>query len=85
MEMESAEVEKYKDFLEKVRQENSDEYSEIKDILARFAVLQKSKADLTEKQDALSKQLERKRTAVNEQESKLKSQILSLNSDIKGL
>lgn len=54
MEMESAEVEKYKDFLEKVRQENSDEYSEIKDILARFAILQKSKADLTERQQSLT-------------------------------
>lgn len=85
MAMESAEVEKYKDFLEKVRQENSDEYSEIKDILSRFAVLQKSKADLTEKQQALTNQLEKKKTAVNDQESKLKSQILSLNSDIKNL
>ena len=46
---ESTAVQKYRDVLERVREENSDEYSEIKDILARYTVLQKSKSDLTEK------------------------------------
>jgi hypothetical protein len=50
MDMENRAVDKYRDFLERVREENSDEYSEIKDILARYTVLQKSKADLTQKQ-----------------------------------
>ena len=39
-------VEGYQKFLEKVREENSDEYTSIADILKRYNVLKKSGKDL---------------------------------------
>lgn len=39
-------MEKYQDFLEKVRAENPDEYTEISDILSRYRTLQNSQTKL---------------------------------------
>ena len=52
--METREVLVYQTFLEKVREENSDEYAELKDILSRHTVLNASKDELEKRRDELT-------------------------------
>ena len=54
MTVEIKEVEIYQKFLEKVREENSDEYSEINDVLSRYKVLTSSRKDLEKKRNNMS-------------------------------
>lgn len=42
-------VQKYNDFLEEVKNQHNDEYSEVGDILSRFYILNESKRDLFNK------------------------------------
>lgn len=56
--METKEVIVYQTFLEKVREENSDEYAELKDILSRYTVLLSSRDELEKRQGELTAQLD---------------------------
>ena len=51
MKQEQDQVEIYHKFLADVRMQNSDEYSEISDILARYKTLKSSQFDLKKKQE----------------------------------
>lgn len=65
MTSEIKEVEVYQKFLEKVREENSDEYSEINDVLSRYKVLISSRTELEKRRKDLGDVLEDKIKTVN--------------------
>jgi hypothetical protein len=56
----------YQDYLQKVRNDNPDEYGELKDILSRYRVLIKSSGELKTRQQDLAKHLEAKQAEVDE-------------------
>ena len=75
-------MEQYQNFLEKVRDKNSDEYQEIGDILARYQVLRDTQNDLTRKLNNLDNELKQKRDSVNKYEKVMETSIMTLNNDI---
>jgi chromosome segregation ATPase len=75
----------YQDYLQKVRNDNPDEYGELKDILSRYRVLIKSSSELKARQQELANQLETKQDSVDKQEQELKTQILTLNTELLSL
>jgi len=66
-------MKKYEAYLESVRDRNTDEYSELNDILSRYATLKKSNTTLTEKMQQLEKQLENLKTTVATYEKDMKT------------
>lgn len=75
-------MKKYEAYLESVRDRNTDEYSELNDILARYATLKKSNTKLNERMQQLESELEELKTTVANYEKDMKTQIMQLNNDI---
>ena len=55
-----AAVQKYNDFLEDVRNQHNDEYTEVGDILSRYYILNESKRDLFQKLQKMDDQIQQK-------------------------
>lgn len=72
----------YQDYLQKVKNENPDEYTELKDILSRYKVLIKSQSELKAKQLELSRQLDSKTSSVAKTEDELNNLIMNLNTEM---
>ena len=69
-------MKKYEAYLESVRDRNTDEYSELNDILARYATLKKSNTKLNERMQQLESELEELKTTVATYEKDMKTQIM---------
>ena len=78
-------MKKYEAYLESVRDRNTDEYSELNDILARYATLKKSNMKLSDKMQQLETELEELKQTVANYEKDMKTQIMQLNNEIAGL
>lgn len=75
-------MKKYEAYLESVRDRNTDEYSELNDILSRYATLKKSNTKLNERMQQLETELEELKQTVANYEKDMKTQIMQLNNDI---
>jgi predicted nucleic acid-binding Zn-ribbon protein len=75
-------VEQYQIYLEKVREKNSDEYSEISDILARYTTLTDAHFKLKGDLEAKEKQLAEIKASVVKYEKDMNTEIMKLNNNI---
>lgn len=75
-------MKKYEDFLERVREKNSDEFSDISDILARYETLKKSHSSLSRKSQKLEEELQQIKLRRDQYEKERKDEMLELNIEI---
>ena len=73
---------KYEAYLDRVKEENPDEYQELADILARYKTLQTSNQNLSKNLNSLEKNLDGLKNALNKYEKEMKTDIMQLNNDI---
>ena len=66
-------VEQYQSFLERVRSENIDIYSEVREIRERFMTQDKTRKDLTKRKAEISEMYEKKRAEVNNYERSMEN------------
>ena len=76
---------KYESYLDKVKDENPDEYQELADILARYKTLQTSNLNLSKNLGSLEKNLDQLKNSLNKYEKDMKTDIMQLNNDIANL
>jgi multidrug resistance efflux pump len=82
IETKTAAMREYGDYLESVKQNNQDEYSEIGDILSRYNTLKQSNVKLEESKKNLENAFDEMKTDASEYEKKKKNEIMSLNNDV---
>lgn len=75
-------MQKYEEFLENVKRENPDEYSELSDILSRFKTLRDSNQSLQENQKYIQDKLDSLTNQVNTHTKDMDSKIMGINNDI---
>ena len=78
-------VEKYQNFLEEVKSQNNDEFTEVTEISARYRTLSKLQEDLSKKKEGLDRQLEEKKTEVSNFERGMEAKVMSLGNQIANL
>ena len=78
-------MEQYQSFLEDVRNQNQDDYSEVNEIRNRHKTLDTTKRNLLAKKAQITEMYESKRAEVNNYERKMENKIMSLNNDISKL
>mmetsp|Transcript_39787 Transcript_39787/g.38345 ORF Transcript_39787/g.38345 Transcript_39787/m.38345 type:complete len:98 (-) Transcript_39787:382-675(-) len=74
-------MKKYEKYLENVRDQNNDEYTDLSEILARYWTLKNANTNLIETRDKLNKDLEDLKNEVTAYEKTMKISIMSLNND----
>jgi len=75
----------YGRYLESVKNNNQDEYSEISDILSRYNTLKQSNIKLEESKRQLENRFDEMKNQTNEYEKIKKTEIMSLNNDVANL
>lgn len=75
-------MKKYEEYLESVKERNSDEYSELQDILARYKTLKDSNEKLNKKMAELERELDGLKNQVVKYEKDMKTDIMQLNNEI---
>jgi len=78
-------VEQYQSFLDEVRTQNSDDYSEVNEISNRHKILDTTKRSLMKKKTEITNMYEQKRAEVHQYELKMLNKIMNLNNDISKL
>ena len=78
-------VEKYQEFLENVKSQNSDDYSEVIEIRDRYHTLNSTSEALNKKKIELDQILEEKKTEVSNFERGMESKVMALGNDIASL
>ena len=73
---------KYEDFLEKVKSQYSDEFTEITDILNRYETLKKTNKELVEENQTLQEELDRITEEASIYEKEKGNEILGMNNSI---
>ena len=73
---------KYEEYLEEVKDDNSDEYQEVADILSRYQTLKKSNDDLGETKGNQEIKLERLKNEMTKYEKDMKTEIMQLGNDM---
>ena len=76
---------KYEEFLEKVKNQYSDEFSEITDILNRYETLKRTNKELVEENQALQEELDKITGEAAIYEKEKGNEILGMNNSIAGL
>lgn len=76
---------KYEEFLEKVKAQHSDEFSEMTDILNRYETLKKTNKGLVEENQYLQEELDRYTEEAAQYEKDTNNEILRMNNSIAGL
>ena len=64
-----------------MRDRNTDEYSELNDILSRYETLKKSNTKLNQRMQELESELEELKQTVANYEKDMKTQIMQLNNE----
>lgn len=82
IEREVVRMKKYEDFLERVRESNSDNFTEISDILSRFKALANSYQSLSSHRQHYDDQINTLRRSSDESDKKRKDGLLELNNEI---
>ena len=75
----------YGKYLESVKNNNQDEYTEISDILSRYNTLKQSNVKLEESKRNLENKFDDMKNQTNEYEKIKKTEIMSLNNDVANL
>ena len=78
-------MEKYQEFLENVKSQNSDDYSEVIEIRDRYHTLNSTSEALNKKKIELDQILEEKKTEVSNFERGMESKVMALGNDIASL
>ena len=78
-------VQKYNDFLDDVRNANSDEFTEVNHILDRYKVLKDSQTLLDQKLRNVDNEIKQKQKDINSYKRTMDNEILSLHNDIETL
>ena len=76
---------KYESYLEKVRDQNNDEYQELGDILARYWTLKNSNTNLQNQLSRLETSLESLKNEILLYEKEKNAEIMGINNDIANL
>lgn len=82
LEKEVTRMRKYEDFLERVREKNPDDFTDISDILARYTTLKQSYEDLMKKRHQLEEELQDIKWTRDQYEKEKKDQLMELAIDI---
>ncbi|CAG9333940.1 unnamed protein product [Blepharisma stoltei] len=82
LEKEVTKMRKYEDFLERVREKNPDDFTDISDILARYNTLKQSYEDLMKKRHQLEEELQDIKWTRDLYEKEKKDQLMELAIDI---
>ena len=73
----------YQEFLERVREQFSDEYNEVRDIRDRHTTLKGSNEELSAKLAAMNNELEAKKKEFSDMQSDLGTKVTTLSTTIK--
>ena len=78
-------VQQYQNFLEEVKNQNSDEYADVLEIAARYRIQVNTQNDLIARLNELSQTFEEKNREKINYERNMETKIMSLNNDIANL
>lgn len=78
-------MQQYQNFLEEVKNQNSDEYAEVSEISARYKIQVTTQNDLISRLNELSHTFEEKSREKVNYERNMDTKIMSLNNDIANL
>ena len=73
-------MKKFDDFLEKVKDKNPDEFTELQDIVSRYNQLQDKNIELHQTQKSYTIELDKKTKELTQYQKEMETEVISINN-----